>query len=150
MREPIEHKAECIEGACLIPLREISLEKLPSESRPIVVHCRSGKRSEEACKKLLEQNPNLEICVLEGGIKAWKESGFTVKRDTDAGGYILPLNRQVQLAAGSLVLSGTLLGAIINPVFYALSAFVGAGLMFAGLTGWCGMEKLLAQMPWNN
>jgi rhodanese-related sulfurtransferase len=80
VREPMEHKEECIEGACLIPLGEISLEKLPSESRPIVIHCRSGKRSAEACEKLLKQNPNLDVYTLEGGIVAWKELGFFVKK----------------------------------------------------------------------
>lgn len=80
VREPAEYKEECIEGACLIPLGEISLEKLTTESRPIVIHCRSGRRSAEACEKLLEQNPNLDVYNLEGGIVAWKELGFFVKK----------------------------------------------------------------------
>lgn len=148
VRESVEHKEECIEGACLIPLGEISLEKLPSESRPIVIHCHSGKRSVEACKKLLEQNPDLDIYTLEGGIAAWKKLGFFVKK-SKAGALALPLNRQVQLTAGFLVLAGAILGAFITPFFYGLSAFVGAGLMITGLTGWCGMVQLLAKMPWN-
>jgi hypothetical protein len=57
--------------------------------------------------------------------------------------------RQVQIAAGSLVLMGILLGTLLAPGFYALSAFVGAGLMFAGISGFCGMAHLLTLMPWN-
>ena len=57
--------------------------------------------------------------------------------------------RQVQIAAGSLVLAGVLLGAFVAPGFYALSGFVGAGLLFAGVSGFCGMARLLAVMPWN-
>ena len=72
VREPAEYKTGYIEGAFLIPLAEISCEKLATQSRPIVVYCHSGKRSATACKKLLEQNPDLEVYNLEGGILAWK------------------------------------------------------------------------------
>ena len=146
VREPAEHRSECIDGACLIPLGEISIEKLPSTQRPIVIHCRSGKRSADACAKLLAINPSLEVASLEGGIVAWTQSGFNVKR---SGSNILPLDRQTQITTGFIAFSGTILGALINPGFYILSGFIGAGLMFAGLTGWCGMAKLLAKMPWN-
>jgi rhodanese-related sulfurtransferase len=146
VREPAEHRSECIDGACLIPLGEISIEKLPSTQRPIVIHCRSGKRSADACAKLLAINPSLDVTSLEGGIVAWSQAGFNVKR---SGSTILPLDRQTQITAGFIAFSGTILGALINPGFYILPGFIGAGLMFAGLTGWCGMAKLLAKMPWN-
>ena len=80
VREPAEHRSECIDGACLIPLGEISIEKLPSTKRPIVIHCRSGKRSADACAKLLASNPSLDVTSLEGGIVAWSQAGFNVKR----------------------------------------------------------------------
>ena len=146
VREPAEHRSECIDGACLIPLSEISIEKLPSTKRPIVIHCRSGTRSADACAKLLAINPSLDVVSLEGGIVAWSQAGFNVKK---LGSTILPLDRQTQIAAGFIAFSGTILGALINPTFYILPGFIGAGLMFAGLTGWCGMAKLLAKMPWN-
>ncbi len=146
VREPAEHRSECIDGACLIPLGEISIEKLPSTQRPIVIHCRSGNRSPDACAKLLKVNPSLDVASLEGGIVAWSQSGFNVKK---LGSAILPLDRQTQIAAGFIAFSGTILGALINATFYILPGFIGAGLMFAGLTGWCGMAKLLAKMPWN-
>ena len=75
VREPAEHRTEFINNSCLIPLGEISVEKLPSGSRPIFIHFRSGKRSSEACKKLLMQDPILDLYSLEGGIISWKEAG---------------------------------------------------------------------------
>ncbi len=146
VREPAEHRSECIHGACLIPLGEISIEKLPSTKRPIVIHCRSSKRSADACAKLLAINPSLDVASLEGGIVAWSHAGFNVKK---SGSAILPLDRQTQIAVGFIAFSGIILGALIDPGFYILPGFIGAGLMFAGLTGWCGMAKLLAKMPWN-
>lgn len=146
VREPAEHRSECIEGSYLIPLGEISAERLPSTKRPIVIHCRSGKRSTDACVKLLATNPFLDVASLEGGIVAWSQAGYNVRK---SGSNILPLDRQTQIAAGFIAFSGTILGALINPAFYILPGFIGAGLMFAGITGWCGMAKLLARMPWN-
>lgn len=146
VREPAEHATECINGACLIPLAAVTAEKLPEGSKPIVIHCRSGKRSEEACKKLLAQDPNLDIYNLVGGITAWKAAGGEIKK---SGRNVLPLDRQTQVAAGSLTFIGVMLGLLVHPVFYVIPGFVGLGLMFAGISGWCGMAKLLAKMPWN-
>ncbi|MBL3284490.1 YgaP-like inner membrane protein [Rickettsiales endosymbiont of Paramecium tredecaurelia] len=146
VREPTEHKTECIDGACLIPLDEINVERLPSIKRPIVIYCRSGKRSADACIKLLTTSPDLDVASLEGGIIAWSQAGFNVKR---SGSNILPLDRQTQIIGGFIAFFGTLLGAMLHPIFYIIPGFVGAGLMFAGVTGWCGMARLLVKMPWN-
>lgn len=146
VREPSEHKSESIPEACLIPLAEISNDKLPSKSRTVVIHCRSGKRSMTACEKLVAVDPDLEVYNLEGGIMAWMQAGFDVKRSTSVG---MSLERQTLLVAGFFVFLGFALGLVISPKFHFLSGFVGLGLMFGGLTGWCGMTKLLARMPWN-
>ena len=145
VREPIEHKSACINGACLIPLDELSVEKLPKTNKTIVIHCKSGKRSAAAITKLLAIDPSLDIFSLDGGITAWEQAGYAVKRTVS----ILPLERQTQIVVGCIALSGTILGTFVNSKFYLLPGFVGAGLMFAGITGWCGMAKLLAKMPWN-
>jgi rhodanese-related sulfurtransferase len=79
------------------------------------------------------------------GMYAWEQAGLPVNR----GKAVLSLERQVRIAAGLLVLTGTILGTWVHPGFYGLAAFVGAGLTFAGLTDWCGMAMLLAKMPWN-
>ncbi|HEX2527584.1 MAG TPA: rhodanese family protein [Geminicoccus sp.] len=80
--------------------------------------------------------------VVEGGLEAWKRAGLPVEQDRR---QPIEVMRQVQIAAGSLVL----LGALVTPWFYALAGFVGAGLVFAGVTGTCGMASLLRHMPWN-
>ena len=53
------------------------------------------------------------------------------------------------MVAGGLVLLGVVLGFLVSPLLFGLSAFVGAGLVMAGATGWCGMATLLRHLPWN-
>jgi rhodanese-related sulfurtransferase len=84
------------------------------------------------------------VCV-EGGTDAWEQAGLPVVR----GHKVISLDRQVRMAAGLLVLLGVGLSFLVHPAFSALSAFVGAGLLFAGITDTCGMAMLLAKMPWN-
>lgn len=146
VREPAEHRFMHIAQARHIPLSRIKYDEFLSSSERIVVHCASGRRSERVCRELLQKNPLLKVYSLEGGINAWKQEGFPV---TSAGKKVLPLDRQVQLTAGFLVFSGTLFGYFIHPAYLGVPAFVGTGLMFAGLSGTCGMAKLLARMPWN-
>lgn len=147
VREPAEHAAENISGATLLPLGNISKSKLPETGgRKLVVHCHSGKRSTSACEKLLAEDPSLEIYNLEGGISAWAGAGHAVKT---SGKFFLPLDRQVQLTIGLGVLIGSLLAYFVNPLFALLPGFFGAGLTFAGLSGYCGLAMVLAKMPWN-
>ena len=87
-----------------------------------------------------------ETFFLEGGLEGWKKAGLPVALDRS---QPIDLMRQVQIAAGSMVLTGVVLGALVNPGFYALSGFVGAGLLFAGVSGFCGMARILGAMPWN-
>ncbi|EZJ38047.1 hypothetical protein AC93_2822 [Escherichia coli 2-005-03_S4_C2] len=87
-----------------------------------------------------------EIFLLEDGIDGWKKAGLPVAVNKS---QPLPLMRQVQIAAGGLILIGVVLGYTVNSVFFLLSGFVGAGLLFAGISGFCGMARLLDKMPWN-
>ena len=87
-----------------------------------------------------------EAYYLDGGVEAWKDAGPPVHTNKQAP---LEIMRQVQIAAGALILIGVGLGWLVSQNFFALSAFVGAGLFFAGLSGWCGMALLLKAMPWN-
>ncbi len=82
---------------------------------------------------------------VEGGTRAWQGAGLPVVQ----GKKILSLERQVRIATGTLVLIGAVLGWIIHPAFIGISAFVGAGLVFAGVTDSCAMGAMLAKMPWN-
>lgn len=147
VREPAENAAERIDGSILIPLGEICQKSLPeTNGKKLVIHCRSGKRSQTACNKILNEDPNCEIYNLEGGIMAWINSGNKIK---SSGKFFLPLDQQVQLTIGFGTLLGSVLGYFVNPLFFILSGFFGAGLCFAGITGFCGLAVLMAKMPWN-
>ena len=107
---------------------------------------RSGARTKGNAPKLAAAAGKCETYILDGGIDAWKKAGLPVALDRK---QPIEIMRQVQIAAGSLVLIGVLLGVFVAPGFYILSGFVGAGLLFAGVTGFCGMANILALMPWN-
>lgn len=106
--------------------------------------CRSGSRGRQACEKFLAAGYN-NVVNVEGGTSAWADAGLPVVR----GQKTISLERQVRIAAGSLVLLGVLLGWLVHPALLGLSAVIGAGLIFAGVTDTCGMGMLLARMPWN-
>ncbi len=147
VREPGEHAASSIPGAKLLPLSGISRQALSEfAGKKLVIHCQAGKRGGTACEKLLAEDPALEIYNLEGGIAAWIAAGNAVKT---SGKCFLPLDRQVQLTVGLGLLLSVLLGYTIASGFFLLCAVFGAGLTFAGLTGHCGLAKLLAKAPWN-
>lgn len=110
---------------------------------PLYVICRSGNRARQACEKL--SAAGVSVVNVAGGTQAWEQAGLTVVR----GQATMSLERQVRIAAGTLVLLGALLSVFAHPWWIALSAFVGAGLVFAGVTDTCGMGLLLARMPWN-
>ncbi|MDM7945023.1 MAG: rhodanese family protein [Oceanibaculum nanhaiense] len=146
IREPDEYAREHIIGARLIPLNAIDAEDLTVEhSRAVCFTCRSGNRTAIAAARLLAKGFP-ESYALEGGLDGWKKAGLPVHFNPRAP---LDLMRQVQIAAGSLALAGAVLAATVSPWFILLSGFVGAGLVFAGLTGFCGMARLLKRMPWN-
>lgn len=146
IREAGEHARECIEGARSIPLGAMGEGCLPAGSGPVVFHCRSGMRTSANAPKLKSVAGGRECYLLDGGIDAWRKAGLGTRIDRKAP---IDIMRQVQIAAGSLVLLGTLAGIFIAPAFLGVALFVGAGLTFAGLTGFCGMATLLSKMPWN-
>lgn len=146
VRETDEHAREHILGARLAPLSAIDAHDFDRDhAKAAVFHCRSGMRTQANAARLLARGFR-EAYYLDGGIEAWKSAGLPVHTNRKAP---LEIMRQVQITAGLLILTGIALGVLMNPVFYALSAFVGAGLTFAGATGWCGMAMLLKTMPWN-
>lgn len=147
VREPAEHAAENIQGTTLLPLSGVSKSALPDcANKKLVIHCRKGGRGGSACEKLLEEDPTLDIYNLEGGIEAWRAAGLTV---VSSGKAFLPLDRQVQLTIGLLLMTGSLLGHFFTPALFLLTGLIGAGLMIAGATGFCGLALLMARMPWN-
>jgi rhodanese-related sulfurtransferase len=144
VREPMEYASGHIAGSLNVPLARITEADLPSG--PLVLVCHSGNRSSQALSRLLQNGHPHALADLEGGIPAWQQAGQPVRKLNNAP---LPLMRQVQIAAGSLVLLGVILSQMLAPGWIWLSGFVGAGLVFAGVSGFCGMARLLAVMPWN-
>lgn len=147
VREPDEHARARIPGARNLPLSRLEEAELAVQGgRPVLFHCRSGARTRGNAVRLAAKAGLCEAYVVEGGLEAWKRAGLPVAEDRR---QPLELMRQVQIAAGAMVVLGVLLGALVAPGFYALAGVVGAGLVFAGVTGTCGLARLLRLMPWN-
>jgi rhodanese-related sulfurtransferase len=146
IRELDEFAREHVAGAVHAPLSrfEEAGAALP-HGREVIYTCRTGNRTGMNCVKLAARVPG-EAFVLDGGLDAWKAAGLATRTDRS---QPIELMRQVQMTAGGLILVGAALGLLVHPAFWGLSAFVGAGLFFAGATGFCGMARLLAVMPWN-
>lgn len=147
VREPDEHARERIPGARNLPLSTLDEADLAVHGgKPVLFHCRSGARTQGNAQRLAAKAGLCEAYVVEGGLQAWKRAGLPVAEDRR---QPLELMRQVQIAAGSMVVLGVLLGVLVAPAFLALAGFVGAGLVFAGVTGTCGLARVLRLMPWN-
>lgn len=149
VREAAEYQSKAIPDAKNVPAGDITLEKVVSaetQNKKLVIHCQSGRRSQAACQKLLSENGDIEIYNLDGGIVSWEAAGLPTYSQ---GKNTLPLDRQVQVTIGVLVLIGLAIGLWFTSLGYLISAIMGAGLIMAGLTGWCGLAKIIQQMPWN-
>ena len=148
IREADEHAREKIPGARHLPLSKLDEMDLAVHSgRPVIFHCKSsGRTIGNAPRLAAKAGEGCEAFILAGGIEAWKKAGLPVAADSR---QPLELLRQVQIGAGSLALLGTLLGQLVSPWFFAVPLFVGAGLLAAGVTGFCGMATLLLHAPWN-
>jgi rhodanese-related sulfurtransferase len=148
VREPDERAREWIPGSVAMPLSGFDATKLRGLSAArIVFHCRGGQRSMQACRAAVAAAPaGVEVLSLRGGIEAWKSAGLAVQTGV---GPRMSVMRQTQLVIGLVVAAGTALGFFVHPALLILPAFMGAGLIFAGASGTCGLAMLLARMPWN-
>lgn len=149
VRTPVEYREVHCPFARNVPLSDLDPRAVMSArtgpaDAPLYVICKSGSRGRQACEKFLAAG-YANVVNVAGGTSAWVECGLPVNRGRKA----ISLERQVRIAAGLLVLVGAVLGAFVHPAFIGLSAFVGAGLVFAGVTDTCGMGMALARMPWN-
>lgn len=148
VRTPAEYRAVHIPFAKNIPLESFDPEEYAGKrcdsSIPVVIVCRTGRRATTACEQL--KRSGLENAfVLTGGTNAWESDGHEVVRGKKA----MSLEQQVRIAAGGMVFAGTLVGAFVHPALLVIPAFVGAGLVYAGVTDSCPMAMLIARMPWN-
>jgi rhodanese-related sulfurtransferase len=146
VRTPVEFREVHATIARNCPLNELNPAQLTAgkNGSPVYFICRSGGRGKQACESLAAAGIANAVNV-EGGTQAWEQAGLPVVRGKKA----VSLERQVRIVAGSIVLIGVALGALVHPYWIGLSAFIGAGLLFSGITDTCGMGMMLARMPWN-
>ncbi|MFZ4598038.1 MAG: rhodanese-like domain-containing protein [Terrimicrobiaceae bacterium] len=150
VRSPAEFHEVHVPHAVNFPLGSLDIKALEksgrvSRDKSVYLLCQSGRRAAAAAEKFSSEGFE-NVFVIEGGTLAWAEAGLPVNR---SGGKAISIERQVRIGAGSLVVAGVVLGLFVHPGFFGLSAFVGAGLVFAGITDFCGMGLLLAKAPWN-
>lgn len=151
VREFLEYKIEHIKEAVIIHLSQITPEKISSskdDNKKIVIYCESGKRGEKAFNSLCDGNVDVErdIWCLEGGIDAWKKEGLPTELSSRK---ILSLERQFQLTLGCLLIIFSCFGFLVDSNFFFADIIIGCGLIFAGLSGYCGLKRIISLMPWN-
>jgi rhodanese-related sulfurtransferase len=147
VREPAEFNSHHIPNAKLHPLGSIDPNQLAEYGdQTLLIYCQKGVRGQKACEKILRDSPDSKVVNLVGGIEAWQAAGFAVKKGAST---VLPLDRQVQIGLGGLILTFSLLSYFINTSFIFASAFLGVGLLLTGITGFCGLTRVLAKAPWN-
>ena len=149
VRTPVEFREVRAANARNVPLDSLDPHAIMNArnclvDEPLYVICKSGTRGAKAQQKFVDAG-FMNVINVEGGTEAWVNAGLPVVRGKKA----MSLERQVRIAAGFIVLVGSLMGFFVHPFFIGISAFVGAGLMFAGITDSCAMGMLLAKMPWN-
>ena len=146
VRTPGEFESAHIRGAYNVPLDSLAEHsaEIKRVSEPVVLVCQSGRRAAQAETALKKAGfPNLH--VLDGGLNAWTASHKPVVE----GRKRLSLERQVRIVAGALAAVGAILSLTVHPWFAFIPAFIGSGLVFAGITDFCGMAMLLAKLPYN-
>ena len=148
IREANERAREKIPGAFHMPLSSLDdADFALHQGRPVIFHCKSGARTGANAPRLAAKlGGDWEAYVVEGGLDAWKKAGLPVATDRS---QPIEMQRQVQIVAGSITFIGTMLGLFVAPVYFIIPAFIGAGLVFAGVSGFCGMARVLMLAPWN-
>lgn len=148
VRTSPEYASAHVPGATPIPLNELKVDAYLAHHKPgstIFVLCQAGARAAKAIEQF--ESAGCSDCVLvEGGTQAWIDAGLPVHRGTSK---VLPIMRQVQIVVGSLSAVSAILALTVNSWFALLPLVLGCGLLFAGITGTCGMAIMLARMPWN-
>ena len=144
VREFVEQAAGAIPGASFVPLAVIEREcRAWDREKALILVCRSGKRAADAAARL-ERLGFQDVAVLDGGMDAWQRAGLPVHALTT-----WSMERQVRVAAGSMVFVSALLGLTVSHWFFGWTLFVGGGLTVSGLTNTCLMASLLGKLPWN-
>ena len=144
VREPDELRSLRVPSALLQPLSVLDI--LPEDGnkdKPAVYFCRSGRRTTAQMEKL-DRRGHAAAYVIDGGILAWQQAGLPVASASTP----MAMERQVRMVAGGCVLLFVLLGQKF-PFFRLLAGLIGAGLLYSGISGTCGLAVLLKRLPWN-
>jgi rhodanese-related sulfurtransferase len=149
VRTPAEFREVHVDFARNVPLDQLDPDAIMrsrngNSDEPLYVICQLGGRSQQACAQFHSKGFT-NVLSVEGGTKACEQTDLPLTR----GKKSISLERQVRIVAGSLVLVGVVLGWQVHPALYGISAFIGAGLVFAGISNTCGMGMVLSRMPWN-
>jgi rhodanese-related sulfurtransferase len=152
VRTAAEYRAGHVAGAKLIPLDEFNADSLTEieihsgvdYDEPVYLTCHAGQRAEQAAQRLIDAGYQ-NVSLLEGGTQAWQKAGLPMSRC----GSAISLERQVQITIGVLLVLKVIFGFTVHELFFAAIPFIGAGLIFAGLSNWCGLSRLIAVLPWN-
>ena len=149
VRTPAEFESVHAQGAQLVPLHDLDERRiiggLQSPEQPVYLLCKSGARATQAAEKLIAAGLASPV-VVEGGTDAWVAAGLPVER---SGRKVMSIDRQMRTFAGTIIFAGAVLALVVDPLFAVIPLFMGAGLVFAGLTGLCPMMNTIAKMPWN-
>ena len=152
VRSPAEYRAGHIPGARLVPVDQLNVSNVADlidgadlrADNPLYLTCHAGVRAEQAAQVLREAGVE-HLALVQGGTEAWEKAGLPVNRC----GIAFSLERQVQIAVGGLLILKVFFGFTLHELFFVAVAVIGAGLITAGITRWCGMAQLMARMPWN-
>lgn len=152
VRSAPEYRAGHVGGAHSVPLDELDPEALPErigvpgagKETPLYLTCQSGLRAQQAAETLRDAGYH-NVALLRGGTEGWEKAGLPMRRC----GSAISLERQVQITVGALLILKVAFGFTVHELFFVFAALIGAGLVTAGVTRWCGMARLIARMPWN-
>lgn len=153
VRTPAEYRSGHALGAISVPLDQLRPEGLSKrlgdtkagQESPLFLTCQGGFRAQQAAERLAQAGYR-NLYLLDGGTEAWVKAGLPTQRCAHA----IYLERQVQIAIGVLLVLKVFFGFTVHELFFAAIPLIGAGLIIAGVTRWCGMARLIAMMPWNN
>jgi rhodanese-related sulfurtransferase len=151
VRTPAEVRNDALDNIIAVPLDQLdskalseTIDEQHAGTKEVYLICQSGKRAQIAADKLAS-NLTQDVIIVEGGMNAIRQSAGQQSTPVK----MMSIERQVRLTAGILVVSGVIAGYLLHPAWFALSGFVGAGLVYAAITDSCGMALLITKAPWN-
>lgn len=151
VRTPDEFKADHIPFALSVPLANLdaSLGDIARSGKRLIFQCQRGTRGASACGRATDLAPSVPVHNIDGGIEGWKRAGFATIVSAGDGASMQSLFRQVQTVLGVLIVAGTAGGFTVSPNAFLIPGALGLALIVSGMTGWCGLAKMLQAMPWN-